>query len=106
MTIRDSVGRLLMNLSYRPNGVLDLNDQNPDGIGIPWSGAFQFFEVIVNLDTQSIDDISIDGKPPSLNFPIPFRDLNAADLDRLSLELGGTSAQVLGLDDLEIMLQQ
>jgi len=105
MVIRDSLGRILMNISYRPNGILDLNDQNPDGIGIPWSGAFQFFEITVNLDTQSIDDISIDGKPPGVTFPLPFRE-NAIDLDRFSLELGLTSAQSLGLDDIGITLLQ
>lgn len=104
MVIRDSSGLILTNISYRPGGILDLNDQNPSGIGVSWSGSFQLFEVTVNLDTQMIDDILIDGQRPEVVFPLPFRQSSAVDLNRFSLETGGTAAQSFGLDDIEITL--
>ncbi len=101
LVIRDSGGNILMNISYRPNNILDLNDTGTGGLP-NWGTGFQSFEVIVNLDTGRIDNILIDGQQVDVNFPLPFRQSAASDLARFSFELGGTSAQSYGLDNINI----
>jgi len=101
MAIRDSGGNILMNISYRPNNVLDLNDTGTGGLP-NWGTVFQSFEVLVNLDTRTIDNILIDGNQVDVNFPLPFRQSAASDLARFSFEPGGTVAQSYALDNINI----
>ncbi|TAK07538.1 MAG: fibronectin type III domain-containing protein, partial [Candidatus Manganitrophaceae bacterium] len=100
IVLRDSSGRILASLAYRPNGLLDYNDKNPNGIGVGWKPNLpQAFEIEVNLDKKSTT-LRVDGKEFIVS--APFYEDVAADLAQISMELGTTEKQTLAWDDIEI----
>lgn len=94
-------GRIVASLAYRPNGILDYNDRTPsNGIGVFWRQNFaQTFEIEVDLNRKTTL-LRIDGR--IVMESVPFYEAAAADLARISMELGTTSAQTLAWDDIDI----
>lgn len=101
IVLRDSAGRILASLAYRPNNILDYNDRTPStGIGVFWRlNAAQAFEIEVDLNRKTTL-LRIDGR--IVMESVPFYEAAAADLARISMELGTTSAQTLAWDDIDI----
>ncbi|MCG3116451.1 MAG: DUF1565 domain-containing protein [Candidatus Manganitrophus sp. SA1] len=101
IVLRDSAGRILASLAYRPNGFLDYNDaSSANGIGVSWrQNIAQTFEIDVDLNTKTTL-LRIDGR--IIIRSAPFYEAAAADLARISMELGTTSAQTLAWDDIDI----
>ncbi|WDT74591.1 MAG: fibronectin type III domain-containing protein [Candidatus Manganitrophus sp.] len=101
IVLRDSAGRIVASLAYRPNGILDYNDRTPsNGIGVFWRQNFaQTFEIEVDLNRKTTL-LRIDGR--IVMESVPFYEAAAADLARISMELGTTSAQTLAWDDIDI----
>ncbi len=101
IVLRDSSGRILASVAYRPGGMLDYNDKNPNGIGVGWKPNLpQFFEIEVDL-IKKVTTLRIDGRVVIQGFP--FYEEIAADLARISMELGTTEKQTLAWDDIEIV---
>lgn len=102
IVLRDSAGNILASLAYRPNNILDYNDQFPStGIGVFWRrNTAQTFEIEVDLDRKTTL-LRIDGR--IIFESVPFYQTAASDLARISMELGTTSAQTLAWDDIEII---
>lgn len=101
IVLRDSAGRILASLAYRPNNILDYNDRTPsNGIGVFWrQNVAQTFEIEVDLNRKTTL-LRIDGR--IVMESVPFYEAAAADLARISMELGTTSAQTLAWDDIDI----
>ncbi|MCG3111122.1 MAG: fibronectin type III domain-containing protein [Candidatus Manganitrophus sp. SB1] len=101
IVLRDSAGRIVASLAYRPNNILDYNDRTPsNGIGVFWRQNFaQTFEIEVDLNRKTTL-LRIDGR--IVMESVPFYEAAAADLARISMELGMTSAQTLAWDDIDI----
>jgi hypothetical protein len=99
VVLRDSVGRILASLAYKPNNIFDYNDRQPNGIGIGWERLIaQDFIITVDLDNK-LTTLSVNGK---VVLEDRFFDPAAADLARISMELGTTGTQTLAWDDVEI----
>jgi hypothetical protein len=99
--IRDNTGLLLAALNVLSNGALRYNN-TIELAGVSWaSDVSQLVEIIVDLDND-VTSLWIDGAAVSEAQGIPFSQSSAANLARLGLALGGTSAQTFAWDDIEI----
>ncbi len=87
----------LASLSYVSPG--NLLQYNTTTLTETWAvGISQLFEITVDLDAK-VTSLSIDGVPSIQNEPF-F--LPADDLERISIEMGGTQSQTLAWDNIEI----
>lgn len=100
IVLRDSGGRILASLAYRPGNLLDYNDRQPNGIGIGWQALTpQDFAISVDL-TNRLTTLSISGR---VILEDRFYESTAGDLASISMELGTTGTQTLGWDDIDII---
>ena len=103
MVFRDSTALIVAAVIYRDNGIIDFNGLfAAAGIGVAWTEErSQLFELTINMDRRTTS-LSINGNPVATCQNMAFLEPNAADLAGMSFEVGLTTAQAFGLDDMRI----
>ena len=99
VAVRDNQSRVLGSLEYRPNGAMTYN-----GIPVPgvaWvTNVHRQFRIRVDL-TARTTSLYVDNVLKLAN--VPYFQATAANFWRVSMELGGTSAQSFAWDDILVV---
>lgn len=106
VVIRDNAGLILASLEYRDAGALTYNSTSnpPSGIAVgTWAtGVSQTFAILVDLDAATTS-LSIDGVAVTAAQNQPFVQSAAANLNQVAFEIGLTTPQTLGWDDVNVL---
>jgi hypothetical protein len=107
VVLRDAGALIVASVEYRPGGQLTYNSNSINAPAGTWVGnTSQLFRIEVDLDAKTTS-LSIDGAPVSTLQGVAFSQPAAANLARISMELGCVvpPQQTYGWDDIMVVRQ-